>query len=59
MSDEESVVSLEYLRQRALRACVTMAKWSAFILSNLFNRFGFFLLGIVNKHSHDQLSVTG
>lgn len=39
-------------------ACVTMAKWSAFILCNLFNRFGFCLLGIVNKHSHYQLSVT-
>lgn len=40
-------------------AWVTAAKWRLFILSNLFNRFGFCPMGIVSKHSHDQLSVTG
>lgn len=30
-----------------------------FTLSNLLNRFGFCLMGIVNKHSYDQLSVSG
>lgn len=38
---------------------VTTAKWSAFIPSNLLNGLGFFLLGIVNKHSRYWLSVTG
>lgn len=40
-------------------ACVTTAKWRVFILSTLFNRFGFCPMRIVNKQSHDQLSVTG
>lgn len=44
-SELRAVTVVRVLWQRAKRACVTASEWSAFIPTNLFNRFGFFSPG--------------